>query len=298
MSMQASGRGQPFIALDWGTSNRRAYLVGSDGAVQGAIREGAGVLGTEPDAYPEAFAAIRSVLGPYPILAAGMIGSSRGWREVAYRDAPAGLEDIAAGVARFGLEDVAIVPGVCRREASRPDVMRGEEVQVLGAIAAGLAPADAVFCQPGTHTKWIVTQGARITDFSTVMTGEIFALLRTHSVLSEMLQGDVRDGSAFRDGLRRGGSGCDVTAALFEVRAGVLLETLRGHDAAAYASGILIGADVGPRELAGRDVHLLASGHLAELYSIAIKQAGGRVVAVEAEAVFVAGARAVQELLN
>lgn len=175
--------------------------------------------------------------------------------------------------------------------------MRGEEVQVLGAIAAGLAPGDALFCQPGTHNKWIATTDGRVTDIATAMTGELFALLRGHGILAGMLDGAVADGAAFRDGLSRGAGAKDLTVALFEVRARVLLGTLAPADAAAFASGVLIGADVGARDdLAGREVQLLAGGALADLYAAAIDQCGGRAVALDSERAFAAGIHRLWEL--
>jgi 2-dehydro-3-deoxygalactonokinase len=175
--------------------------------------------------------------------------------------------------------------------------MRGEEVQVLGAVAAGLAPDDALFCQPGTHNKWIATTGGRVSDIATALTGELFALLRGHGILAGMLDGDVADGAAFRDGLSRGAGARDLTVALFEVRARVLLGRLAPDDAAAFASGVLIGADVGARDdLAGRDVQLLAGGTLADLYAVAIAQAGGRPVTLDSERAFAAGIHRLWEL--
>ena len=277
------------IAVDWGTTNRRAYRIEADGSVSDTVRDGSGVLAMAADDYVPAIATLRERLGDLPVIAAGMVGSTRGWREAAYVPAPADLAALAGAALRMEETDVTIVPGVSWVDGPRADVMRGEEVQVLGAIAAGLAPADAVFCQPGTHNKWIATQDARIVDVTTVMTGELFALLKAHGILAGMLDGPVADGTAFREGIARGADARDLGAALFEVRASVLLNRRAPEDAAAYASGVLIGNDVGARDVAGNTVHLLAEGTLAALYTVAIEALGGRVQPVDATAAFIAG---------
>jgi 2-dehydro-3-deoxygalactonokinase len=273
--------GRPaFLAVDWGTTNRRAYAITADGAVVDSLQDERGVLAVKPGDYPAAIAELRERLGAYPVIACGMVGSSRGWREAPYVDAPATMEHLAAASVEAA-PGVRIVPGVALRDAKRPDVMRGEEVQVLGAIRTGAAPPTALFCQPGTHNKWIETVGGAITTFSTVMTGEIFALLRAHGILAGMLDGPVGDNAAFRRGLRRGIAAQNLAATLFEVRSGVLLGRLAPAEAAAYASGILIGADVATREdLSQRPVHVLGSGSLIALYAAAIAEAGGTPVLV------------------
>ncbi|PVE60282.1 2-oxo-3-deoxygalactonate kinase [Arthrobacter sp. TPD3018] len=285
------------IAIDWGTTNRRAYRIEPDGRVGDRVEGGAGVLGLAPGEYSPALADLRGRLGDLPVIAAGMVGSTRGWHEAPYAAAPADLAALAAAALRIEPERATIVPGVALLHGPRADVMRGEEVQVLGAIAAGLAPADALFCQPGTHNKWVATDGGRITDIATVMTGELFALLKSHGILAGMLDGAVADGPAFRDGVARGAGACDLGAALFEVRSGVLLGRRSAEDAAAYASGVLIGNDVGARDVASRAVHLLATGALAELYAVAIETCDGRVVPVDATAAFVAGIHHLRAML-
>ncbi|MEE8611004.1 MAG: 2-dehydro-3-deoxygalactonokinase [Sphingomonas aquatilis] len=277
------------IAIDWGTTNRRAYRIEPDGRIGDRVEGGAGVLGLAPGDYAPTLADLRARLGDLPVIAAGMVGSTRGWHEAPYAAAPADLAALAAAALHIEPQRATIVPGVALLDGPRADVMRGEEVQVLGAIAAGLASADALFCQPGTHNKWVATDGGRITDIATVMTGELFALLKSHGILAGMLDGAVTDGPAFRDGIARGAGACDLGAALFEVRSGVLLGRSPAVEAAAYASGVLIGNDVGARDVAGRAVHLLATGALADLYAAAIVARGGAVVPIDATQAFVAG---------
>ncbi|WP_322963280.1 2-dehydro-3-deoxygalactonokinase [Sphingomonas fuzhouensis] len=288
-----------YIAIDWGTTNRRIYRIGADGTMLDTVRDDRGVLAMRAEDYPSEIAAIRSRFGPLPIIAAGMVGSTRGWREAAYVPAPADLPALARATTRIEDQDVTIVPGVSLLTDTRADVMRGEEVQVLGAVAAGLAPADALFAQPGTHNKWVHVTGGRITDFATTMTGELFALVKGHGILAGMLDGPVADGPAFRDGLTRGSGACDLTAALFGVRASVLLGRIAAEDAAAYASGLLIGSDIGAvPDMAGGTVHLLSSGLLADLYTIGIEARGGTVVALDSHAGFLAGLHAIREHLS
>lgn len=285
-----------YIAIDWGTTNRRVYLIDGGGRVIESWRDGRGVMAVEQSDYPSEFAAIRERFGALPIIAGGMIGSSRGWREIPYQGVPADLSALAGGAVRTD-HDVTLVPGVSQQGEHGPDVMRGEEIQVLGAIAAGLASADGLFCQPGTHNKWIVAQGARITGLATAMTGEIFALLQSSSVLAEMLDGTVEDGRAFRCGLARGSGATDLPVALFRARAAVLLGSMERAEAASFVSGILIGADVGGRDgIKGEEVYLLASGPLASLYETAIGLAGGHVTVIDSYAAFAGGIHQIRML--
>jgi len=285
-----------WIAVDWGTTNRRAYLLDAGGDVLDSLSDACGVLSVPAGGYPDELEALRERWGARAVVAAGMVGSDRGWIPVAYTEAPADLDGIARATRRVAA-DAWIVPGVALRRADRVDVMRGEEVQVLGALAGADGDDDALFCQPGTHSKWIRTVGRRIVDFSTSMTGELFALLRAHGILAGMLDGAVADGSAFRAGVDRGASAADLGAALFEVRAAVVLGTLARGDAAARASGVLIGAELGGRDLEGREVALLASGPLAELYAAAIGLRGGAVRPIDSQTAFLDGIRAVRARL-
>ncbi|MEE7503008.1 2-dehydro-3-deoxygalactonokinase [Methylobacterium mesophilicum] len=269
-----------YIAVDWGTTHRRAFAMSEAGAVLDGLHEERGVLALTADAYPAEIAALRARFGARPVIAVGMVGSNRGWQSAPYVDAPATLAALAEACLE-PVPDVRIVPGVALRDGARPDVMRGEEIQVFGAIGVGAAPATALFCQPGTHNKWIETVDGAITDFTTVMTGEFFALFRAHGILAGMLDGAVEDGTAFRAGIRRGLASGNLAATLFEVRSGLLLDRLAPEEAAPYASGILVGADLGTRaDLRRRPVHLLGGGHLAALYAAAVGEAGGDPVMV------------------
>src|SRR3954471_22294348 len=153
-----------FIGVDWGTTNRRAYLIDASGERVGEFEDARGVLSVERDGFPAAVAEIRDRLGDKPLLLAGMVGSNKGWVEAPYVACPAGLDDLANGIVDAG-QNAAIVPGVCYSTASNADVMRGEEVQLLGAVAGGEVPADCTVCHPGTHNKWVCVESGRIASF-------------------------------------------------------------------------------------------------------------------------------------
>lgn len=280
--------GPRFLAVDWGTTNRRVYVI-EDGRVLASTRDARGVTAIAPGGFEAEVAALRTAHGDLPILLAGMIGSNIGWHAAPYVPCPAGL-DALAGALLWVDAQTAIVPGVSVRTADRADVMRGEEVQLLGAAAAGLVPPDALLCQPGTHCKWAKLAGGRILDFTTAMTGELFALLRAHGLLAAQLGGDALPGAAFDAGVAEGRNR-DLAASLFGIRAAKLLGVRDDADAAAYASGLLIGADVAAR-LAGSDaatVHILADPALGALYTAAIEAHGRSTRLVDSHTAFGAG---------
>ncbi len=176
-----------------------------------------------------------------------MVGARQGWREAAYVACPAGLPEIAAACVTIptAFGEVRIAPGVRAFDAAgAPDVMRGEETQILGALAAGFG--DGVYVLPGTHSKWARVEGGRIVGFETFMTGEVFAVLRGHSVLGRMMaperpgEGFARGVDAAR-GLARPG---DLLHAIFAARTFGLFETLPADQLGEYLSGLLIGAEI------------------------------------------------------
>jgi 2-dehydro-3-deoxygalactonokinase len=232
-----------FIAVDWGTTNRRAYLIDSSGKQVDEFEDHKGVLSVGDGGFPSAVAEIRQRLRDLPLLLAGMIGSNRGWKEAPYVQCPAGLDELAKALVWAG-EREAIVPGLSYLGNGRADVMRGEEVQLLGAVAAGLVDPMALVSHPGTHNKWATLRHGQIREFRTVMTGELFSLLKDHSILSDLLQGTVEANDAFKEAVRNAMNDSALSADLFGVRAGVLLGESKKVDAASHASGLLIGADV------------------------------------------------------
>ena len=289
-----------FIAVDWGTTNRRAYLLDAAATCIDEFEDGRGILSVAAGEFPEAVAEIRRRLGDKPLLLAGMIGSNRGWVEAPYVPCPAGLEELARALV-WPSEREAIVPGVSYIGEDRADVMRGEEVQLLGAIADGTVPPDGLVCHPGTHNKWARLAGGKLTGFRTVMTGELFNLLREHSILAELLQPDVEPGDeAFRAGVAHGLAHDDVPSELFAVRARCLLGQAPKAQAASYTSGLLIGADVriGLAGKAPAEVIVMGRPELTELYAAALEQAGVRAREIDGERCFLAGIARIAQLIG
>jgi 2-dehydro-3-deoxygalactonokinase len=279
-----------FIAVDWGTSNRRAYLIDGSGQCTNEFEDRKGVLSVAAGAFPDAVSEIRQRLGDKPLLLAGMVGSNRGWKEARYVPCPAGLDDLAAALVWAG-EREAIVPGVSYSKNERADVMRGEEVQLLGAIAAGSVDPDGLVCHPGTHNKWATLREGKISEFRTVMTGELFSLLKDHSILSDLLQSPVELNESFKAAARHAITHEALPADLFSVRSRVLLGQARKEDAASYASGLLIGADVrvGLSYPTGANIAVIGRPELTRLYATAIAEAGRTAVELDGERSFLAG---------
>jgi 2-dehydro-3-deoxygalactonokinase len=279
-----------FIAVDWGTTNRRAYLIDGAGNHTGEFEDHKGVLSIPEGGFPDAVAEIREKLGDKPLLLAGMIGSNRGWKEAPYVPCPAGLDEIAAKLVWVG-EREAIVPGVSYLGEGRADVMRGEEVQLLGAVAAKDVDPMGLVCHPGTHNKWVTLRHGKIDRFRTVMTGELYNLLKEHSILSDLLQGKVEPNDAFKQAARHAIDHEALPADLFAVRARVLLGEGKKEDAASWASGLLIGADVriGLSIPTGAQIAVVGRPDLTGLYAAAISTTNRDVVEHDGEACFLAG---------
>jgi 2-dehydro-3-deoxygalactonokinase len=231
-----------------------------------------------------------------------MVGSNRGWVEAPYAPCPAGLPELAQRLQWVEPGRIAIVPGVAWTEGDAADVMRGEEIQILGAYGDGLIPGDAIVCHPGTHNKWIRVEDGRITAFRTVMTGELFSLLKGHSILSDLLAEPAETGAAFEAGVRRGLACDDLTAELFSVRARVLLGKAAREDAGSYVSGLLIGTDlrIGLRFAgdAESEIVVMARPELSHLFATGLAQAGRKARELDGETAFLAGARHIAELLQ
>ena len=285
-----------FIAVDWGTTNRRAYRVDLSGARGEEFEDGKGILSVGAGGFAEVIAEIRTRLGDLPLLLAGMIGSNRGWVEAKYVACPAGIGDLADALVWAG-EREAIVPGVSYVGDGRGDVMRGEEVQLLGAVAGGQVPSRALVCHPGTHNKWVHVDKSRITSFRTVMTGELFNLLKQHSILADLLAGEAEAGDAFERGVTHALENADLPAELFAVRARVLLGEAQREDAPSYASGLLIGTDVriGLSGLVPGDVFVMGRPELIRLYAAAIRSAGRKGIELDGEESFLTGIRTIAE---
>jgi 2-dehydro-3-deoxygalactonokinase len=292
-----------FIAGDWGTSRLRLYLCDSTNNVLDTrlARGAAAARGEHERVLDGEIAAWETAAGPLPVVLCGMVGSSIGWVLAPYLPAPADPQELAA--AGIALRDgrVRIVPGVsCRNRLGAPDVMRGEETQILGALRLdpGLRRGVRLFCLPGTHTKWVVVRDGAIVEFLTAPTGELFDLLERHSVL-------VRDGSdksefepaAFAAALDRVRELPQVGLLhrVFEVRSRRLLGGMPPGHAASYMSGLLIGSDVAgaaglfaPEAAAGK-VCLIGAPELVRAYSSALRGCGLEHDAIDGAAASLAG---------
>lgn len=237
-----------WIAVDWGTTNLRAFAMGRDGIVaQAASDDGMGRLdrdGFEP--------ALLRLIGPWltdgrvmDVVACGMVGSRQGWHEAPYRAVPCTPLDPAALVTaptRDGRIRVRLVPGL--KQAQPADVMRGEETQIAGTLA--LMPGfDGVICLPGTHSKWVHVSAGDVVSFQTYLTGEMFALLSEASVLRHGMQGGGWDEAAFDTGVSDALSRPErIGARLFGIRAEGLIAGLSAAAARARLSGLLIGTEL------------------------------------------------------
>lgn len=259
------------IAIDWGTSTFRAYRLGSEGRVLDIRSAPKGILSVENGKFStvlEAHAGDWIAAGDGPVVMSGMIGSRQGWLEVPYAPCPAGFEEIAAGMGKVTWDGGTawIAPGLtCRDEAGIPDVMRGEEVQILGVLDR-LGPGTHMVCLPGTHSKWVEVMNGRIARFTTHMTGEAFAVFKTHSILGRMMKDGATDAAAFEDGVRRSADAGGLLHHLFGVRARGLFGELTEAASASYLSGMLIGHEIRSAHGTRNQVHLLCSAQLAEIY--------------------------------
>jgi 2-dehydro-3-deoxygalactonokinase len=271
-----------FVAGDWGTSHLRLFLCDSDGLIldSGHGPGAADAGGRFATIFENLLSPWQQRHGPLPAVLCGMVGSSIGWIQAPYVPCPALPEAIADACVSLRGRGVHIVPGVsCRNRFGAPDFMRGEETQILGALSIEptLRRGQHLLCLPGTHTKWVVLADGAIGEFLSAPTGELFALLRNHSVLlrDRTEAGAVDGGIAFEEGLAQFNEfpRAQLLHRLFECRARRLNGDLSPQAAAAYLSGLLIASDIsGALQLLSgangvRTVHLVGSPHLTQLYA-------------------------------
>jgi 2-dehydro-3-deoxygalactonokinase len=261
-----------FIAGDWGTSNLRLFLCDARGSVLDSTT-GPGVAGSA-GRCADIFDSLTSKWAATPpAVLCGMVGSNIGWVQAPYAPCPATLAEIAAHSASLRDGHIRIVPGLsCRNRFDAPDFMRGEETQILGALALApqLGQGRQLLCLPGTHTKWALLSDGIVTEFLTAPTGELFELLSDHSVLVRE-RGAVTD-DAFRNGLEQFARfpRAQLLDRLFECRSRALAGELAPRDATAFLSGLLVASDIaGALETLGElpAVHLIGSPNLTRLYA-------------------------------
>ena len=291
--MMNLGAKPDWIAVDWGTTHLRVWLMSAAGKVLERRDSDKGMSGLARDAFePTLHALLQDKLAdtPLPVLVCGMAGSRQGWAEAPYVAVPCAPPRVAdATHLSVPAMEVFILPGV--KQASPADVMRGEETQIAGFLS-GEPDYDGVLCLPGTHNKWVHISAGEIVSFRTFMTGELFDLISTQSVLRHSVNTDGWDQSAFDAALADTMSRpADLAAKLFSLRAEGLLENLSAEAARARLSALLIGAELAAAKpyWLGQQVVILGEDTVARAYETALAAQGAAVRVVEAENATLAG---------
>lgn len=275
------------IALDWGTTSIRAYQLGSVGEVLATRTEPWGVMHVSPGDFPRVFDAMtfewRTRWPGLNTIAAGMVGSSAGWTEVPYSPCPAGVEELADSIASVENGVVHIVPGVASF-GDTPNMMRGEETETIGALELHPELAEeSLLVLPGTHSKWVRVSRGRIVDFSTCITGELYAVLRDHSILGRAARDTthVADRATVEAAFARGvlaarGATAGIAPLLFSARAMVLARRVEPEASLEYLSGLLIGDEIRAGLSGGaRPSALVGDAVLCARYVAALRLFGG-----------------------
>jgi len=282
------------LGIDWGTSNRRAYLVDGAGTLIDSRADDQGMLAAGPG-FGQSLAALLADMGigpDVPVLASGMVGSAQGWQETPYLDAAIALDDLPRHLvpvpdagAGCGCQ---IVPGYRFQDADgRIDVMRGEEMQLLGAVAMGRR--GGWFVLPGTHSKWVRLEEGVIRHVSTFMTGEFFATLGKQGTLAPLMDG-ADDDDAFGAGVDEARRRAVLTHALFGVRARAVTGAMPAAQVRSFVSGLLIGAElVAALDLMGEArtaVASIAAPKLHGYYALAAARLGIELQPLDPDAVY------------
>jgi 2-dehydro-3-deoxygalactonokinase len=291
-----------FIAGDWGTSNCRLALCDAQGrAIESRRGPGAAeARGRFAEIFDAETAGWRSQHGALRAVLAGMVGSTIGWREAPYLPCPADLFELADNLVNVR-DDVCIVPGMrCSNPVGAPDVMRGEETQLLGArqLVPQLDTGKALLCMPGTHTKWVSLHNGVVQEFITAPTGELFAMLCEHSVLvRDKATPITHNATDFERGLAEAARHPEVTLLhrLFQSRSLRLDKQLTAEGAASWTSGLLIGTDVGGALALfddlekGAPVYIVGTPQLTASYTQALARQGRKAHAIDGEQAVLAG---------
>jgi 2-dehydro-3-deoxygalactonokinase len=268
------------IAIDWGTSNFRAFRLNDLGEIVERRLFPSGVLRVEEGRFAETlFAQVGDWItaGESRILLCGMVGSRQGWAEAKYLSCPVGIDDLASAVIRLPFDgaEVLLIPGVVGEDPDGvPEVMRGEETEAMGMLDS--CRGEGIVCLPGTHSKWIHLKDRAIVSFVTCMTGEVFAALRKCTILARIMTSDQTvDRTAFLRGVARSADDGGLLHHLFSVRTLALMDQLKEEASASYLSGLLIGHEVRAAMKPGTHIHLVGAAQLCLLYSEAIAACGG-----------------------
>ena len=284
------------IAVDWGTTRFRAFLVSANGVVLAKADADDGILSVASGGFP---AALEKHCGAWlatrpdiPVVMAGMVGSRNGWVEAPYRQCPATVSDIAASMISVSHDErhrVWIVPGLSTRDSSgTPDVLRGEETLAIG---TGLTSGLVVL--PGTHSKWVRMDQGRIVGFATFMTGELYATLLSDTILGRLRE-EPDDQVGFAKGLQAASGPGGLSHQAFSARTTVLMGDLSGHSVASYISGLLIGSEIiegFAMEPDAEKIIVVAEGAIAEAYELAFRTKERNVSFMTPDSCFIEGLR-------
>lgn len=290
------------IALDWGTSSLRAARLGAAGEVLEERALPRGILTVPAGGFPAVFeeACGDWMRSPGALaLVCGMAGSRQGWVEAPYAACPAGFAEVASQLTWIDPGRIAMVPGLACEADGVPDVMRGEETQVFGALDL-LGLASAVLVLPGTHSKWVHAIDGRVERFATFMTGECYALLRQHSILARMMpaaDGEL-DAAAFEQGVRHALRSGTLLHAAFSARTLALFERLAPAALPSYLSGLVIGEELRAQDLDGTlGVVVIGAEALTRRYELALATLGVTAMRVGSQAAW-HGLRAIASTLE
>ena len=288
------------IAVDWGTSRLRAWLLDGSGHALAEADSDQGI-GALSGGHEAVLGRLVSAWPKVPAIAAGMVGSRQGWREVPYVPCPADVSALAARLARFSAGDgreIAIVPGIVAAAPERDgDVIRGEETQIIGLIEREPGFAGTVIL-PGTHSKWARVEHGTVLDFQTYISGELFALLAHQSFLRHSVAEGLADLSASPDFVlavtRIVRDRLPFAGALFSVRTRQLLANAAKDANLAYLSGLVIGCEIAAAQASGLlspagNVALVGSPSLTKAYSLALGIAGAKATAFDGSALVLGG---------
>ncbi|MGT3967908.1 2-dehydro-3-deoxygalactonokinase [Klebsiella grimontii] len=281
-----------YIAIDWGSTNLRAWLYQDDQCLE-SRQSAAGVTRLNGESPAAMFSEITRGWrdGATPAVLAGMVGSNVGWKVAPYLPVPVDFSAIGQQLTSVG-DKVWIIPGLSVSRDANQNVMRGEETQLLGARM--IAPS-SVYVMPGTHCKWVQADRQQINDFRTVMTGELHYLLLRHSLVGAGLPEQVSAPGAFNAGLERGLHSPDILPRLFEVRASHVLGSLPREQVGEFLSGLLIGAEVATLSERFRDpqVTIVGGEALANRYQQALSAIGRQTTVVSGDNAFQTGVRSI-----
>lgn len=291
-----------WIAVDWGTSNMRAWAMSASGTVLAAATSDQGMGKLARDAFEPALVDTIAdwINGPTTVIACGMVGSRQGWAEAPYATVPCAAlpSDLVQAPTTHPDLTVYVIPGI--KQASPADVMRGEETQITGFLARNTG-WDGVICLPGTHTKWVHISADEVVSFQTFMTGELFDTIGKHTVLRHSVAAEGWDSDAFAKGLDMGLSRPERLAGrLFSLRANGLLNDMSGAAARAQLSGLLIGAELTAAKpyWLGQNIAVIGDGALSKLYVDALATQAAPATQVNASAITLAGLTAAYKRLK